>query len=291
MKNIKLIIIVSLLFGCKNNKDINISNDLIIIEQDYDKALKTAKKENKLLFIDFYTVWCKPCKEMDKLVFQNKSIQKKLSENFIFLKYNAENDSVYNLSKKHHVNSYPTAIILNSQGYVLNRKYGFSGENFRQLSKNLLDFSKNGIELNDNNKFLKGYSNTIDISKYPKFYIDYVNRDQVKISISKEFKKYLNKKPNILSEEFFSTLIYFAQDIPIELSNKLLELKDKYIHLYGNTDVETSLYILCFSKFQSAIIKKDKKMFYNSKEFATKALGKKSNEIISLFEKKLETSK
>ncbi|MEO0686349.1 MAG: thioredoxin family protein, partial [Cyanobacteria bacterium J06649_11] len=115
---------------------------LIIVDQDFMEATKIAKEQNKLLFIDFYTTWCAPCKQLDKLVFQDDSIKQILGEEFVLLKYDAENDTVFHLSKKHHVSSYPTAIVLNRDGYVVSRKYGFPGEDFQSLSKSVLDFTQ-----------------------------------------------------------------------------------------------------------------------------------------------------
>ena len=67
MKIIQIISILFVLYSCneKNRtatlKD-NITNEqnLIIVEQDYTAATDLASKENKLLFIDFYTTWCAP---------------------------------------------------------------------------------------------------------------------------------------------------------------------------------------------------------------------------------------
>ena len=90
--------------------------ELKVIEQNFHDALELAIEENKLLLIDFYTDWCVPCKKLDEVVFKNDSVQTKLGNDFILLKYNAEEDSIYHLAKKHHVNSYPTGLILNKEG-------------------------------------------------------------------------------------------------------------------------------------------------------------------------------
>ena len=146
------------------------SQQLTIIDQDYDKAKSIALKENKLILIDFYTTWCAPCKKLDKLIFQNDTLQQKLATDFILLKYDAENDSVFNLSKKHHVVSYPTGIILTKDGYVVNKQYGFLGDDLETLEKSFFWFTNEGVQFNKENKILKGYSNKIEINKYNAHY-------------------------------------------------------------------------------------------------------------------------
>ena len=204
MKNIILIAIILLFAGFQTNKQlINQPQKLIIIEQDYEKAKRLANQVNKLLFIDFYTTWCAPCKELDKFVFQNDSIRNLLGKDFVLLKYDAEKDTVFHLSKKHHVSSYPTGIILNKDGFVLNRKYGFPGNDSLSLQNKVIEFTDESIELNKENKILAGYSNKIISSKYPEFYIDYVNRTNTKINKS-ELSSYLNNTSDKFSEEYFA---------------------------------------------------------------------------------------
>lgn len=55
-----------------------------------DEAIELSKKENKLIFIDFYTDWCGPCKMMAKNVFPQKHVGDYFNANFICLKLNAE---------------------------------------------------------------------------------------------------------------------------------------------------------------------------------------------------------
>lgn len=249
------------------------TQSLIIIEQDYNKAKKLALKENKMLFVDFYTTWCAPCKKLEKLIFSNESIKKELGKNFILLKYNAEKDDEFHLSKKHHISSYPTGLILNKNGYVLTRKYGFPGEDFKSLKKSVFEFTNQGIILNKENKILKGYSNKIDVSKYPKFYIDNVNRKNIKIN-DKEFKEYWNKNHDIFSEEYFSTLTYFGKDnIPNKVADNLLKNKQKYKELYGENDVNIALYFIGSGKFRSAIANNSQTEFNNAEHFIKEALS------------------
>jgi len=297
MKIILPIAIFMILFGCKNEKATSIdqsgieqnlktnSQEFLVIDQDYNEAIKLAKKEDKLLFIDFYTTWCAPCKKLDKLVFQNDSIKKMLKNDFVLLKYNAENDSLFHLSKKHHVGSYPTGIVLNKYGFVLNRKYGFPGEDSMSLQKNVIEFTDESIELNKANKTVKGYSNKIDVSNYPKFYIDYINRTNIKINQS-ELSDYFMNTQDKLSEEYFSTLIYFGRDVPSNITEEVLNNKLEYINLYGKTDTETMLYFLTSSQFSSAISEISREKYDEAVSFAKRALSQRwLNDILPYFEK------
>lgn len=278
----KILFLLSLLFFCLHGT----TQGLITINQDFNKALSLAAQEDKMVFIDFYTTWCAPCKKLENLVFQNDSIKNILKKDFILLKYNAEDDSVYNLSKKHHISSYPTGLILNKSGYVVNRSYGFSGENFQSLSTSVIEFTKESSALNAKNKIIKGYSNTIDITKYPQFYIDYINRTNTKIQAS-VVNEYWRSQKDVLSEEYFSTLLYFANEAADPIAEDALANKANYIELYGTTDVETLMYFLTSGKFKRAISEKDQLKYDEAVHFARKALSEEwIDDVVASFERK-----
>ena len=74
----------------------------------WSEAVGQAKKENKLIFVDFYTQWCGPCYNMAKDVFTRQDVGNYYNEHFVNVKIDAENGEGIELAKKYKVRSYPT---------------------------------------------------------------------------------------------------------------------------------------------------------------------------------------
>ena len=51
----------------------------------FGEALAKARQENKPLFVDFYAVWCVPCKKMAQNVFTQEEVGKYFNAHFISL--------------------------------------------------------------------------------------------------------------------------------------------------------------------------------------------------------------
>jgi thiol-disulfide isomerase/thioredoxin len=93
----------------------------------YEEGLKAAQAEKKLLFIDFYTDWCGPCKMMANTVFPQVEVGEYFNAHFVNLKLNAEKEGK-ELAEKLGVNAYPTFFILNEKGEVVDKKVGGSSD-------------------------------------------------------------------------------------------------------------------------------------------------------------------
>ena len=249
-----------------------LAQSLTVIEQDYAAAMAAAGREDKLLFVDFYTTWCAPCKELDRDVFQNDSVADILARDFVLLRYDAERDTAWHLAKKHHVNSYPTGLLLTPAGEVVLRKYGFPGETAAERIDAVAEFGEAGLARHRAGQTLAGYRTAIDPSAYPDFYVDYVDRTHTKPD-SAAFAGYWQNLPDTLSEAAFSTLCYFAMDeIPAAVSDGLLADRAGYEAKFGELDVEVALMFLAFGRFDAAIADEDAVAFARAEAFAREAL-------------------
>lgn len=50
------------------------NRSIVFREGNWEKILKQAKKEKKLIFVDCYTSWCGPCKMLAKNVFTQDKV-------------------------------------------------------------------------------------------------------------------------------------------------------------------------------------------------------------------------
>lgn len=97
----------------------------------FDEAKTAAKAENKMVFIDFYTSWCGPCKVMANQIFPQKEVGDYFNAKFVCVKYDAEKETP-ELAKTYNVRAYPTFIIVDATGKLVGTKVGgnFDGQAF-----------------------------------------------------------------------------------------------------------------------------------------------------------------
>ena len=84
----------------------------------FNQAKEAAKTEGKLIFVDFYTQWCGPCKRMATTVFPKKEIGDYLNAGFVNLKLDAEAEGA-DLAKTVGIKAYPTLMVFDADGNPL----------------------------------------------------------------------------------------------------------------------------------------------------------------------------
>ncbi|MFC4144239.1 thioredoxin family protein [Pedobacter mendelii] len=121
-------------------------------------VLAESKKQQKLIFIDFYTDWCPPCKRMDAEIFPDKMVGEAYNELFINYKVNAEKGNGIELAKKFGVRAYPTWVFVDELGNMVLRADDYmSAANFIGLGKRaVLQRNAKGSLAQFEKRFLNG---------------------------------------------------------------------------------------------------------------------------------------
>jgi len=93
--------------------------------RDLRRAFEAAESDGKLVIVDVYTDWCGWCKKMDQNIYSNAMIAG-LSKQQVFVKVNAEDRGQgQKFAEQMRVKGYPTTIILDGKGRVLNVAEGY----------------------------------------------------------------------------------------------------------------------------------------------------------------------
>ena len=160
-------------------------------------AMKAAKAEKKLVFVDFYTSWCGPCKMMARDIFPQKKVGDFMNERFVCVKYDAEKEEL-ELVKKSQVKAYPTFVIFDADGNEINRKEGGSSADA---------FIADMDRLSDVNltpeKIKSRYENGDRTPRLMKAYLAMLNEDMYKSRRDREAKK---QKRDTVANDYFNSL-------------------------------------------------------------------------------------
>ncbi len=145
---LKLVLFLAVLFvvACTpkaiNNKNVETANaetGIQFVETDWNKVKLMAKKQNKLIFLDAYAVWCGPCKMLKKNTFPNKEAGDFYNKHFINIAIDMEKGEGLVLAQKFNVNAYPTLIIADAEGNAITIIKGYIGPD------DLIKFGEYGV--------------------------------------------------------------------------------------------------------------------------------------------------
>lgn len=92
----------------------------------FAQALAKAKKENKKLMVDCYTLWCGPCRYMATNIFPNDTLGAYMNEHFVCMKLDMEHGEGPERNKTFNVKAYPTFIFFDADGKEMNRFEGMA---------------------------------------------------------------------------------------------------------------------------------------------------------------------
>jgi thioredoxin-related protein len=97
-------------------------SDAPFVDLKFDDACKKASQEHKIVLIDFYTMWCVSCKELDRETWPDADVKKLLGDKTVPLKIDAEKED--KLADRYSVVTYPCVLLLKPDGTEIDRLVG-----------------------------------------------------------------------------------------------------------------------------------------------------------------------
>jgi len=121
------VLFIILFTSCNNGQ--SASSDGLNWENNLEKAVEQAKKENKAVLVNFTgSDWCIWCKRLSSEVFQQKEFKEYADESLVLvmldfprsIEQSQETQSYNrNLAQKYGIQGFPTILIFNNQGKMV----------------------------------------------------------------------------------------------------------------------------------------------------------------------------
>jgi thiol-disulfide isomerase/thioredoxin len=106
-------------------------------------VLQKAKQLNKPIFVDVFTSWCGPCKQMSTNIFPLKEVGDQYNASFVCFKIDAEKGEGPDIAKTYQVKAFPTYLFINPDGELFYTKLGsMPADEFLKVANQALEAFK-----------------------------------------------------------------------------------------------------------------------------------------------------
>ena len=105
-----------------------------------DSARETAGLKHRLVFVDVFTAWCRPCKLMDQEVFSQTATGSFFNARFINIRIDAEKGTGVSIALRYLVPSFPCYLFLDPEGKLIFLAHGFcNGDQLIAIAREALE--------------------------------------------------------------------------------------------------------------------------------------------------------
>ncbi len=238
----------------------NLSADGIefVHDKSFQEVLAMAKAQNKIIFMDCYTVWCGPCKRMAANVFPDKEVGDYFNANFINTKFEMQKDADGpDISNKYSIRAYPTLLWLDGDGKLIYQHVGgLDPQGLIAEAKKATDPTPGilaGMKTDYANgkrdvEFLSNFLNTLNATgeKY----------DDI-------FKEYLGKlsEKELADSKHAKTVFALTNDIKSPGLSYVMKNRDSYIKLVSEDAFDLKINQIASKAVSEAPRAEDKAMF------------------------------
>jgi thiol:disulfide interchange protein len=98
--------------------------DALFTDLSYDRAMKKATDEGRMLIVKATAVWCKPCKEMDRTTWVDEQVASFVRDNGVAYKLDVDKESA--IAQRLGIQAMPTIVVFEN-GEETARIVGYQG--------------------------------------------------------------------------------------------------------------------------------------------------------------------
>jgi thioredoxin-related protein len=243
MRKWLLILFVQVMVGLHGNTQSDLS--IHFREADYSTVMEAARAQKRNVLFYFTHPYCAPCKIMERTVFNQPDIIKLVEESSIPVKVDCVDEKPFAraIQKQFEVNRFPTLLIVDSAGNILDESNGFMDKEelavFMQESKMGLSVSLLHQKLLSSTASLREVARYCKKSKYPPSCTQNYNchTDSVLTVV-------FNQTPDSLKTEagWWNLLDNYVRNPLSPAFQYLLANEQAYVQKYGKRYVDQVIY-------------------------------------------------
>lgn len=240
----------------------------------WQEALEEAKKQDKIIFVDAFAVWCGPCKRMSNNVFPNDKVGEFYNKNFINMKIDMEHGDE-DFRRKYPVSAYPTMYYIDYDGEVVHKiASAMDVDAFISLGETALskvDRSKNFVVAYDEG------------NRDPELVYDYVKAlnkvGKPTLAISNE---YLRTQTDLSTPDNLRFILEAAVECDSRIFDLLIENRKAIEDLEGKEAVLNRIEVACNNTVRKAIEFQSVELLEEAKEKMRSYHQKEATELFAL---------
>ncbi len=219
----------------------------ISFEKDsWEDLLQKASEENKLIFLDAYTSWCGPCKQMTKNIFTSAKLGKYYNANFVNAKMDMEKGEGPMLRAKYDIMVYPTLLYINSDGKLVHKITGYKSVKEMMAEGTIANDPKNNMVAQEE-RFEGG-------DRSPEFLRALIDtkvkgRDGSHIPILNE---YLETQEDWSNEDNMNLIYTLTESVDSKTFKYIIDNKAAFQTKFGKNEVTKNIQNLVFDKIHSS---------------------------------------
>jgi len=203
-KSILGILILLISFGQLSAQGID------FVEGSWKEVVEKAQKEDKLIYVDAFAVWCGPCKMMAKNIFPDERVGAVYNDLFVNYSVDAEKGEGRDIAKQYRVTAYPTHLYINPHTEeVVTYKRGATDVNgFLQWATIAESEFRDSVSLHDYKQaFKKG-------NREEEFLVKYINKAGLSNETADEaLDTYVELYGQELTQEKWSFIVSNTKDL------------------------------------------------------------------------------